>query len=100
VPAIVDGSVVAMLYGDNIPSEAPIGPVSGLEAAMIEACARLRPASAQGEQARHEFSARAAARSDRRGPPGNKNSLPRTSRCRMPHRGAIEALMNESGRRS
>jgi hypothetical protein len=63
VPAIVDGSVVAMLYGDNIPSEAPIGPVSGLEAAMIEACARyVRPLLRESKRAT-EFSARAAARS-------------------------------------
>jgi len=44
VPAVVDGHVVALLYGDNVPSDAPIGPASGLEAAMTEACTRyVRP---------------------------------------------------------
>jgi len=44
VPAVVDGHVVALLYGDNAPSDAPIGPASGLEAAMTEACTRyVRP---------------------------------------------------------
>ncbi len=40
VPAIVDGTVLAILYGDNAPSHEPIGEIAALEAAMVEACAR------------------------------------------------------------
>lgn len=62
VPAIVAGNVVAMLYGDNVPSDAPIGPVSRLEAAMIEACARyVRPLLLESPHGT-DFSDRAGAR--------------------------------------
>ncbi len=40
IPAIVDGTVVALLYGDNVPSGDPIGQIAALEAATLEACAR------------------------------------------------------------
>jgi Domain of unknown function (DUF4388) len=40
VPAVAAGEVVALLYGDNLPDDAPIGPLAGLEAAAAEACAR------------------------------------------------------------
>ena len=40
VPAVAGGDVVAVLYGDNFPGDAPIGPLAGLEAAVAEACAR------------------------------------------------------------
>jgi len=49
VPATLDGNVVALLYGDNVPSDSPIGPVASLEAAMLEACTRyVRPLTAEG----------------------------------------------------
>ncbi len=37
VPIVVDGAVVAVIYGDNLPSETPIGPTEGLELLMLEA---------------------------------------------------------------
>jgi Domain of unknown function (DUF4388) len=37
VPIVVEGSVVAVIYGDNLPDETPIGPTEGLELLMIEA---------------------------------------------------------------
>ena len=40
VPAIAGAEVVAVLYGDNLPGDAPIGPLASLEAAVAEACAR------------------------------------------------------------
>ncbi len=43
VPAVAGGEVVALLYGDNLPADAPIGPLAGLEAAVMEACARYVP---------------------------------------------------------
>ena len=62
VPAVVNGGVIALLYGDNIPSDAPIGPVSGLEAAMTEACARyVQPLLDEGAS-RNGFPARTANR--------------------------------------
>jgi hypothetical protein len=33
---IVDGRVVLIFYGDNVPGNAPIGPVDDLELLMIE----------------------------------------------------------------
>ncbi len=44
VPAIAGAEVVALLYGDNLPDDTPIGPLAGLEAAVAEACARYVPA--------------------------------------------------------
>ena len=44
VPAIAGREVVALLYGDNLPDDTPIGPLAGLEAAAAEACARYVPA--------------------------------------------------------
>ncbi len=61
VPAIVDGQLVAVLYGDNVPSDAPIGPVSGLEAAMAEACARYARMLVTGDARDDGRSARTAA---------------------------------------
>ncbi len=43
VPAVAGGEVVALLYGDNLPGDGPIGPLAGLEAAVAEACARYVP---------------------------------------------------------
>ena len=61
VPAILDGTVVALLYGDNVPSNAPIGPTTSLEAAMLEACARyVRPLPAENHRGQGS-TARAAA---------------------------------------
>lgn len=40
VPAVAGGEVVALLYGDNLPVDDPIGPLAGLEAAVKEACDR------------------------------------------------------------
>ncbi len=49
VPAIVDGAVVALLYGDNLPSSEPIAEVAALEAAMVDACARhWKPLGGEG----------------------------------------------------
>jgi hypothetical protein len=39
VPAVVHGEVMAIFYGDNLPSEVSIGPVTELELALVEACA-------------------------------------------------------------
>ncbi|MFH1177799.1 MAG: DUF4388 domain-containing protein [Acidobacteriota bacterium] len=36
IPMVVCGKVVALFYGDNVPSEAPIGPTDGLELLMIQ----------------------------------------------------------------
>ncbi len=36
VPLVVDGAVVALLYGDNLPAGGPIGAVDGLEILMHE----------------------------------------------------------------
>ncbi len=37
VPMIVNNNVVALLYGDNLPSGGPIGPIDALELLMLEA---------------------------------------------------------------
>jgi hypothetical protein len=37
VPMIVNGNVVALLYGDNLPGGSPIGPIDALELIMLEA---------------------------------------------------------------
>jgi hypothetical protein len=37
VPMIVNGNVVALLYGDNLPKASPIGPIDALELLMLEA---------------------------------------------------------------
>jgi len=37
VPMIVNGNVVALLYGDNLPAGNPIGPIDALELLMLEA---------------------------------------------------------------
>jgi hypothetical protein len=37
VPMIVNGNVVALLYGDNLPRGGPIGPIDALELLMLEA---------------------------------------------------------------
>ncbi len=37
VPMVVSGSVIAVLYGDNLPSGEPIGSIEGLEVLMMEA---------------------------------------------------------------
>jgi hypothetical protein len=37
VPMIVNGNVVALLYGDNLASGGPIGPIDALELLMLEA---------------------------------------------------------------
>jgi len=37
VPMIVNGNVVALLYGDNLPDGKPIGPIDALELLMLEA---------------------------------------------------------------
>ena len=37
VPMVVNGSVIALLYGDNLPSRDPIGPIEGLEVLLMEA---------------------------------------------------------------
>jgi hypothetical protein len=37
VPMVVSGNVVAVLYGDNLPSGEPIGAIDGLELLMLEA---------------------------------------------------------------
>ena len=34
---IVNGNVVALLYGDNLPAGSPIGPIDALELLMLEA---------------------------------------------------------------
>ncbi|HEX5719603.1 MAG TPA: DUF4388 domain-containing protein [Thermoanaerobaculia bacterium] len=36
IPMIVDSSVVLVFYGDNVPDNAPIGPIDDLELLMIE----------------------------------------------------------------
>ena len=36
-PMVVNGSVIALLYGDNLPSRDPIGPVEGLDVLLMEA---------------------------------------------------------------
>ena len=51
VPAVVYGEVVAILYGDNIPSEVPIGPVADLEAVMVAACLSQSKAVTQKQSA-------------------------------------------------
>jgi len=47
VPAVVDGDVVAIFYGDNLPSEVPIGPVGDLETVLVQACLSQATAGAQ-----------------------------------------------------
>lgn len=37
IPMIVNGNVVALLYGDNLPAGKPIGPIDALELMMLEA---------------------------------------------------------------
>jgi len=37
IPMIVNGNVVALLYGDNLPAGNPIGPIDALELMMLEA---------------------------------------------------------------
>jgi hypothetical protein len=37
VPMVVNGNVVALLYGDNLPAGNPIGPIDALELLMLEA---------------------------------------------------------------
>jgi hypothetical protein len=37
VPMVVNGNVVALLYGDNLPKGNPIGPIDALELLMLEA---------------------------------------------------------------
>jgi hypothetical protein len=37
VPMVVNGSVVALLYGDNLPTADPIGPIDALELLMLQA---------------------------------------------------------------
>ncbi len=37
VPIVVEGRVVAVVYGDNIPADTPIGPTEGLELLMLQA---------------------------------------------------------------
>jgi hypothetical protein len=37
IPMIVNGSVVALLYGDNLPAGNPIGPIDAVEVLMLEA---------------------------------------------------------------
>ena len=54
VPAVVDGDVVAIFYGDNLPSEVPIGPVGDLETVLVQAClsqvrAGVEPSANEGE---------------------------------------------------
>jgi hypothetical protein len=52
VPAVAGADVVAVLYGDNLPGDAPIGPLASLEAAVAEACARyVVPRRAPGARA-------------------------------------------------
>ena len=41
VPAILEGEAVAILYGDNLPADAPIGPLGDLAAVMVDACLTL-----------------------------------------------------------
>ncbi len=36
-PMVVNGSVVGLLYGDNLPSSDPIGPTDGIEVLLMEA---------------------------------------------------------------
>ena len=36
IPMVVDSSVVLIFYGDNVPGNAPIGPIDDLELLMIE----------------------------------------------------------------
>jgi len=36
IPMVVDSSVVLIFYGDNVPDNAPIGPIDDLELLMIE----------------------------------------------------------------
>jgi hypothetical protein len=38
VPAVVGREVLAIFYGDNVPSEAAIGPVGDLETVLVQAC--------------------------------------------------------------
>jgi hypothetical protein len=38
VPAVVHGEVMAIFYGDNLPSDVSIGPVAELELALAQAC--------------------------------------------------------------
>ena len=47
VPAVVDGEVMAIFYGDNLPSEVSIGPVGDLELALAQACLSQAKAGAQ-----------------------------------------------------
>lgn len=37
MPVIVDGMIVGIFYGDNLPERLPIGPTEGLDLLMIEA---------------------------------------------------------------
>jgi hypothetical protein len=41
VPAMLEGRAVAILYGDNLPSDGPIGPLGDLEAVMKDSCLSL-----------------------------------------------------------
>jgi hypothetical protein len=48
VPAVVHGEVMAIFYGDNLPSEVSIGPVTELELALAQAC--MSQATATGPE--------------------------------------------------
>jgi hypothetical protein len=50
VPAVVDSEVTAIFYGDNVPSEAAIGPAGDLEEALLHACTS-RAAGGEGKPA-------------------------------------------------
>ncbi len=47
VPAVVEGAVVAIFYGDNLPADVPIGPVGDLEMSLLAAFLSQAKAAAQ-----------------------------------------------------
>jgi hypothetical protein len=56
VPAVVGGAVVAIFYGDNLPSDVPIASVGELESALVRAS--LPPARAAAQPAGHDHEPR------------------------------------------
>ena len=49
VPIIVEGRAVAIIYGDNLPEDTPIGPTEGLELLMIQAGLLIEKRSLQAK---------------------------------------------------
>jgi hypothetical protein len=51
VPAMLEGRAVAILYGDNLPADSPIGPLGDLQAVMVDACLSLARGAAPARSA-------------------------------------------------